>query len=91
MTTTFKISFDGKTIEELPADQKLFTYIKSRINGAKEIIKDTFTTFDLQSGDSKKLIVSCGRKSVTVFAGKNLNQSDLEANYDGFGSLIKAA
>jgi hypothetical protein len=89
MNTTYKISFDGKTIEELPADQKLFSYIKSRINGAKEVIKDTFTTFDLQSGDSKKLIVHCGRKSVSVFAGKNLKASDLVAKYDGFGSLIK--
>jgi hypothetical protein len=88
MNTTYKISFDGKTIEELPADQKLFSYIKSRINGAKEVIKDTFTTFDLQSGDSKKLIVHCGRKSVSVFAGKNLKASDLVAKYDGFGSLI---
>jgi hypothetical protein len=89
MNTTYKISFDGKTIEELPADQKLFSYIKSRINGAKEVIKGTFTTFDLQSGDSKKLIVHCGRKSVSVFAGKNLKASDLVAKYDGFGSLIK--
>jgi hypothetical protein len=89
MNTTYKISFDGKTIEELPADQKLFSYIKSRINGAKEVIKDTFTIFDLQSGDSKKLIVHCGRKSVSVFAGKNLKASDLVAKYDGFGSLIK--
>jgi hypothetical protein len=89
MTTTYKISFDGKTIEELPADQKLFSYIKSRINGAKEVIKDTFTTFDLQSGDSTNLIVHCGRKSVSVFAGKNLKASDLVAKYDGFGSLIK--
>jgi hypothetical protein len=88
MNTTYKISFDGKTIEELPADQKLFSYIKSRINGAKEVIKGTFTTFDLQSGDSKKLIVHCGRKSVSVFAGKNLKASDLVAKYDGFGSLI---
>jgi hypothetical protein len=85
----YKVSFDKKTIETVPENAPLFDYIKGRIPGAKSVITDTFTSYDLKCGDTKELTVSAGRKSYSVLAGKNLTPADLKAKYDNSGSKKK--
>jgi hypothetical protein len=84
-----KVSIDHKTIKEIP-DGTLLSYLNKTIN-AKRIIASCFTAYDLNIGESLKLIVQLNSKrykSVYVFAGKNLTPADLKANYNNFGRKI---
>lgn len=83
----YKVSIDGINIVECPKEQALFTFIKSQ-TGAQQVIMDSFTSLDLKTGDSKKLLLHKGQYN-HVFAGKNLTKEDLVANYDSFGSINK--
>jgi hypothetical protein len=81
----FIISFDGKTLHLKPNNgEKLFPYIR-RITGAKEIIKNSFTEFDLYSGSSCKLSLYGSRRYKHVFIGLNLTEADLTAKYTIWG------
>lgn len=86
----YKVSFDKKTIQEVPKEIPLYQYLREKLN-AKQVIEDSFTRMDLAQGETKELIVQLNRRrytSVKILAGKNLCEADLTAKYNNFGNRI---
>lgn len=82
----YKYSFDYQTIQEAPAGLPLFQFLLSQVQGGIEVVKCTFTEYDLRAGSVLRLLIRRkGKLSLSVIVGKDLTVDHFAGTFDAFG------